>query len=129
MGSFQKIVLMIAVVILILALLIIGMSLIYSKKKTWPPNVASCPDWWVMDGSGNRAKCINVKDLGVCKPQGNMSHQVMDFNVGPFSSSNSSSTCNKYTWANRCKVTWDGITYGVSNPCNSSSTSSGSCSS
>jgi hypothetical protein len=119
MGGFQKIVLMIAVVILIISLLVIGISLMYSKKLSWPPNVSSCPDWWVVDGSGNGQKCINVKDLGTCKPQGGEKHLSMDFNVGPFSSTNSNSTCNKYTWANRCNVSWDGITYGVSNPCSS----------
>jgi hypothetical protein len=128
MGSFQKIVLLCAVVILIISLLVIGIVLSVSKKKNWPPSVSACPDWWIVDGSGNRQKCINVKDLGVCKPQGNMPHQVMDFNTGPFSGSNGN--CSKYTWANRCKVSWDGITYGVSNPCNStSSSSSSSCSS
>jgi hypothetical protein len=29
--------------------------------------------------------------------------------------------CNKYNWANTCGVTWDGITYGVKNPCDKSS--------
>lgn len=126
MGSFQKMVLLIAVIILIIALLIIGISLIYSKKNNWPPNIAQCPDWWVMDGSGNRAKCINVKDLGTCKAKNGQPHLTMDFNAGPFDPNNAQSTCNKYTWANRCNVTWDGITYGVDNPCNSSSSSSSS---
>ena len=122
MGRFQKVVIISAIVILIIALLIIGIALTYSKKNTWPPNVSSCPDWWIIDGSGNNQKCINVKDLGVCKPQGNIPHQVMDFNTSLFTGSNG--TCNKYTWANNCKVSWDGITYGVNNPCNDTSTTS-----
>ena len=121
MGSFQKMVIICAIVILLISLLIIGIALIKSKKSVWPPNVSACPDWWVMDGSGNQQKCINVKDLGICKAQGNTPHQVMDFNTSSFTGS--SGTCNKYTWANNCKVTWDGITYGVDNPCNSTSTS------
>ena len=121
MGRFQKIVLISAILILIIALLIIGVSLIYYKKTNWPPNVSACPDWWVLDGSGNNQKCINIKDLGVCKPQGNARHQTMDFNLSPFTGTNG--TCNKYTWANRCNVSWDGITYGVTtNPCSTTST-------
>jgi hypothetical protein len=115
MGRFQKIVIICAIVILLISLLIIGITLSKSNKSVWPPNVSACPDWWVLDGSGNRQKCINVKDLGVCKTK------TMDFNTSAFTGS--SGTCNKYTWANNCKVSWDGITYGVSNPCNSTSTS------
>jgi hypothetical protein len=115
MEAFQKTVLIVAVVILIISLLVIGIILISSRKSSWPPNVSACPDWWVVDGSGNRQKCINVKDLGVCKPQGNLKHQEMDFNTSIFTGS--SGLCNKYTWANKCKVTWDGVNYGVSSPC------------
>ena len=34
----------------------------------------------------------------------------------------SNGTCAKYSWANKCDVSWDGITYGVENPCNSTTT-------
>ena len=73
-----------------------------------------CPDYWVIDGSGNNAKCINVKDLGTCKSLGNK-HQTMNFNTSAFTGSQGA--CNKYNWATKCNVTWDGITYGVNNPC------------
>lgn len=119
MEVFQKTVLITAVVILIISLLVIGTVLHGTPKNNWPPNVSACPDWWLVDGSGNRQKCINVKDLGVCKPQGNQPHQVMDFSSSTFTGSNG--LCNKYNWANKCKVTWDGVTYGVSNPCSTSS--------
>ena len=116
MGSFQKFVLICAIVILIIALIIIGITLSYSNKNyVWPPNVPACPDWWVLDGSGNNQKCMNVKDLGVCNTK------QMDFNSSLFTGS--SGTCNKYNWANNCKVAWDGITYGVPNPCSTTSTS------
>ena len=38
-------------------------------------------------------------------------------------------TCSKYTWATRCGVTWDGITYGVNNPCATTTTATTSTSS
>jgi hypothetical protein len=115
MASFQKIVLISAIIILIVALVFIGISLHYSRNKVWPPTVASCPDWWIMDGSGNNTNCINIKDLGTCKPDGNLSHQEMNFNTSLFSGSKG--MCNKYTWAKNCNLTWDGITYGANNPC------------
>ena len=115
MATFQKIVLVTAIIILIVALIFIGVSLHYSRNKIWPPTIASCPDWWVLDGSGNNQKCINIKDLGTCKPNANLTHQEMNFNTAAFSGSNGN--CNKFTWAKNCDLAWDGITYGVSNPC------------
>ncbi len=123
MGEFQKLVLMIAVVILIIALLIISMLLIYGKKNDWPPSVSTCPDWWVQDAS---AVCVNVKDLGICPKSDGYQHQIMNFNAPQFTGS--SGSCNKYNWATKCKVTWDGITYGVDNPCDDSDSDSDSSS-
>jgi hypothetical protein len=123
MEGFQKIILTIAVIILVLSL--IFMAVVLNKAKgdeVWPPIIPSCPDWWILDGSGNKSTCVNVKDLGTCATQtiNNNKHQKMDFNVPAFSGSNgTSSSCAKYQWASKCDVSWDGITYGVENPCSS----------
>ena len=117
MGPFQKTVLIVAIVILIVVLVIIGLALAKSQDNNWPPMVPDCPDYWTIDGSGNKAICTNVKDLGTCPPKNGQAHLQMNFNTSAFTGSNG--TCNKYNWANNCNVTWDGITYGVSNPCNS----------
>ena len=114
-GGFQKTVLIVAIIFLIFNLVIISLGLNYSKKKNWPPMVPNCPDYWVSDGSGENATCKNVKDLGVCKPAEGDDHLIMNFNKAPFLGGDGN--CAKYTWANNCKVAWDGITYGVSNPC------------
>jgi len=114
-GPFQKIILIVAVVILIINLIVIALALQKSKKSNWPPIVASCPDYWLSDGSGNNITCTNIKNLGVCKPQSGKKHLTMNFNNAPFTGANGN--CAKYTWANNCKVAWDGLTYGVSNPC------------
>jgi hypothetical protein len=123
-GGFQKIVLFAAIIILIITLVVIGIALASSKNnRTWPPNVAACPDWWISDGSGNRAQCINMKDLGTCSAQTGQKHQTMNFNGPVFTGSNG--LCAKYTWAKKCKVAWDGVNYGVDNPCTSTSSSGG----
>ena len=122
-GGFQKIVLISAIIALIVTLVIIGITLSYKKSNVvWPPMLPSCPDYWISDGSGNKAKCINVQDLGTCPAQSGAPHQIMDFTGANFTGSNG--LCAKYTWANNCNVAWDGITYGVSNPCTTSSSSS-----
>ena len=52
MPSFQTIVIIIAVVLLIIALAFIGVSLKNSQSNTtWPPLVADCPDYWTTDAS------------------------------------------------------------------------------
>lgn len=115
MEGFQKFVLYAAIFVLILALIFIGMSLSRAKNPVWPPVIPNCPDYWVVDGSGNNTKCINVKDLGTCQASSGEKHLTMDFNDPTFAGTQG--TCNKYNWANNCGVSWDGITYGVSNPC------------
>lgn len=115
MNSFQKIVLIVAIITLIVTLIFIGVTLSYAKNDQWPPMVPDCPDYWMIDGSGNNSKCINVKNLGTCPPQSGEKHLTMDFNTPAYTGSNG--TCAKYTWAKKCGITWDGITYGVDNPC------------
>jgi hypothetical protein len=118
MEGFQKIVLFAAIIILIIALVFIGISLSYAKGQQWPPIVPNCPDYWVFDGSGNNTRCVNVKDLGTCPPTSGDKHLQMNFNTSPFTGTQGD--CSKYNWANRCGVSWDGITYGVTSPCQSS---------
>ena len=120
--SFQKIILGLALIGLIILLVIIGMSLSESSSQmVWPPVVGDCPDYWV-DLKGSGEACYNAKSLGKCNLPGTGEQNTMNFNVSPFNAENG--TCSKYTWATRCGVTWDGITYGVKNPCNTTSTSS-----
>ena len=115
MDGFQKIVLITAIIILIITLVVIGITLSKNSSSVdWPPVVPQCPDYWILDGSSNDANCVNVKDLGTCKSVGNK-HQTMNFNSSAFTGTDAA--CNKYNWATNCNVTWDGITYGVSNPC------------
>ena len=117
---FQKIVLSIAIGILIIMLVIIGMTLSKaSYEETWPPIVGDCPDYWV-DMSGNGEACLNSHSLGRCNVPTEGENGTMNFNQSPFTGDNG--TCSKYNWATGCKVTWDGITSGISNPCDTSTT-------
>jgi hypothetical protein len=122
MEGFQKIVVITAAIILLFSLVFMSIAIAKGSGETWPPVIADCPDWWIIDGSGNNSTCINVKDLGTCasQHQGNNRHQTMNFNTDIYSGSNGD--CNKYNWANKCNISWDGITYGVENPCSSTTT-------
>jgi len=103
--SFQKIVLAISAVLLILVLLMFGYAL-YNKRyeDKFPPVQAECPDYWeVHRGGDGIPMCVNVKELGSANCQ-----KEMDFSKFPFIGSDG--RCNKQKWARKCGVTWDGIT-------------------
>jgi hypothetical protein len=112
LGGFQKITLIIAIIILIVILIFIASALLSGRSNNaWPPIKSECPDWWISDGSGNKSMCVNRKNLGSCNSR------KKNFNTSQFTGSNG--LCAKYKWATGCKVSWDGITYGVPNPCDS----------
>jgi hypothetical protein len=119
--NFQKIVLIISIIVLLVILVVIGIMLSKSKsEENWPPVVGECPDYWV-DMSGNGEECFNTHSLGRCNIPGNTNDHMkntMNFNQLPFTGDNGN--CSKYRWATLCKVTWDGITSGVKNPCDNS---------
>jgi hypothetical protein len=101
---FQKTVSTVAIIILIIALSIIGITLYRQKfNSKYPPVIANCPDYW--DVSGNL--CINSMKLGnpSCKTVN------MDFTTGNFAGTNG--LCAKYHWARSCNLTWDGISDNV----------------
>jgi hypothetical protein len=109
MNNFQKIVLVIAIIILLALLVFISISLKSKQMREWPPVIGDCPDYWV-DTSGNGGNCVNVQNLGSCVSSTSGKPLTMDFSGSNFSGS--SGLCNKYNFANNCNVTWDGITYG-----------------
>ncbi len=116
--NFQKIVLIIAVIILIVSLVFIGIQIKKSNsKQDWPPLVPKCPDFWEMDGS-------------MCVPTDNAPpsscNVSTDFTIGVYSGTGGA--CEKRKWATDtdCKtsddkyapIAWEGITYGAKDPCN-----------
>ena len=113
--NFQKIILTIAIIVLIIMLVVIGLALSKaSHAETWPPVVGDCPDYWV-DMSGNGEGCFNKLSLGRCNVSKEGTPDYMNFNKSPFTGNDE--MCAKYRWATSCEVTWDGITSGVQNPC------------
>lgn len=113
MANFQRTTIIVALVLLILSLMFIAYVLHTVKNNSkWPPLTGDCPDYWV-DLSGNGAQCVNVMDLGTCNTPGK--HSTMNFAQAPYVGVGG--MCAKYTWATKCGITWDGITSGVSNPC------------
>ena len=106
MPSFQKITVIIALVMLIICLIFVGVSLYNSKYHSeYPPVVGNCPDYWI----DNNGVCDNVKSLGDC------TKTSKDFSGDRWQGDKG--LCNKYNWANNCQLTWDGITNATEDPC------------
>jgi hypothetical protein len=104
MSTFRKTLLGVAIILLIIALVMIGVSMANSKyNQKFPPIVADCPDYWTRKDN----LCINKKRLGtqVC-------HKDMDF-TNSAQWTGSDGVCNKKKWAQGCNLTWDGITNNI----------------
>jgi hypothetical protein len=112
--SFQQTVLIIAVLVLVVLLIAVATMLHWNAKEQWPPVVGDCPDYW-MDLSGNGGECVNTHSLGTCNLPTKGDKNPANFAQSPYVGIGG--TCAKYKWASQCDVTWDGITSGVPNPC------------
>ena len=102
--SFQKIVLIIAGVFLILTLILFGLALRNKKQRsTYPPVTSQCPDYWEFEKDSTGANiCVNVKNLGDTN-----CNKRMNFQEGKWTGKDG--LCNKKSWAKDCKLVWDGV--------------------
>ena len=109
LNSFNKTLLFSAIVVLIIVLIIVGVMLQYALfNANYPPVISDCPDYWdVSLNDENEVFCKNVirKNSGICA---NNEYPVSQFyNTG---SNDNEVICEKYKWAKRCNIHWDGIT-------------------
>jgi|TARA_B100000575_G_C23066858_1_gene614340 type IV secretory pathway TrbF-like protein len=104
MSNFQRIVMTVAIVILIICLIAIGIAMYNSKySKVYPPVVADCPDYWLDLGDVGGADCVNVKNLG-----SDNCNKTMNFTTDVWTGDDG--LCYKSKWAKACDLTWDGVT-------------------
>lgn len=97
--GFQKTVLYVAVVVLVLSLMFTAVALYVSNGDyNYPPVASDCPDYWITTGAPGTEICTNVHRVG---------------NYGDDKCTHvpeKGGICAKYKWANDCKMTWNGIT-------------------
>lgn len=111
LSSFNKIVLIIATIVLIVALLILGYFLnVALLNDSYPPVISECPDYWdVSLNSLGQKECINVSTIN----SGNGSSECNTLNISIFTEAGSdknSIICEKKKKANECGLNWDGVT-------------------
>jgi len=103
---FNKVVLFVAIVLLIVILFGVGYAMKKAKNYTkYPPILADCPDYWEIveereDGSPRR--CKNNRNMGNSKCK-SLNTDLTKFK-GP------TGIIEKCKWAKQCGVVWDGIT-------------------
>jgi hypothetical protein len=98
MQGFQRTVLIVAAVMLVIALVVIGMMIRSAVTEVeWPPQTSTCPDYWLESArgicttshgqnGGVSSGTLNVAGKGMATPQ------------------------QRCDWARKNKVMWDGIT-------------------
>jgi hypothetical protein len=128
MDSFQIIVLAIATAVLIIILAVLGVGMTnYSKKTPFPPIANNCPDFWQVGADRKTCKIPTMQEKNTGKiylggyipfsatpgtndyvPGFDVANSTIDFN-NPEWILNRNSVCNKQLWANKYKITWDGV--------------------
>ena len=123
MDAFQKIVLVVATIILITLLIIVGMLLSKdNKNKNFPPNALVCPDYWkeveenVCQSTGtNKGEWTNDVDTKIYF--GSDYTDIQKYDDENYKNNEKSNitltgteTCKKKKWANHWNIKWDGIT-------------------
>jgi hypothetical protein len=106
--SFNSIVMIVAIGMLIVSLAIIGIALKNQKNNiTFPPVISDCPDYYtsVKNPEGTDYLCnkdtnLSTNDDTECNTIDN-SHTKFKGLGG---------LCAKKKWADNCGITWDGVT-------------------
>jgi len=105
--SFQRIVLTIAAILLIVVLAVFAVLLYNKAAVKFPPEISNCPDYFVMkkkteDGGVGEMVCYNDKTLG-----DSSCGRWYDTSKVPQTKAGKKEKCLK---AKRCRWTWEGIT-------------------
>lgn len=100
MDAFQKIVLVVATIILITLLIIVGMLLSRdNKNKNFPPNALVCPDYWKEVGENecqpDYIKNTNIGDWNNANPD-NIDNTIADSGKVYFGTDSTPSNATKY---------------------------------
>ena len=94
---------------LIVTLVVVGYYMSLAKEKqTYPPSVADCPDYYSLDVSGN---CVIGKNIFASQPL-DVSCNKQNFSQAKYKVQGTdykSGLCAKKLWANKCNVSWDGV--------------------
>jgi len=122
MAGFQKVVLIVALVIFSISILFIAAMIANNNsKKKWPPETATCPPYFeVVDitdqttGKVTGKKCEQLKNstgdaIPIAYPTDVSGVACNEYPSGTVTLS-SKTNKDKCDWATKCNIVWDGIT-------------------
>jgi hypothetical protein len=99
--SFRKVAVLIAIIVFLALIPVITIVIMRAnnKKKRWVPIVSECPDYWKISKSKDgHVRCKpDKKNADYASPYGFFSYQLP-------------TKMNKYEYAIKNNITWDGIT-------------------
>ena len=111
MESFQRSVVIVFIIILLITLAFVSVMLYNAKyNQTFPPVIPNCPDYWLDNSKGDNINCFNIKNLGAEACKRDMDFSTADYKGNP-------GLCKKKKWATDCQITWDGISNNDSIKC------------
>lgn len=127
MDYFYKITMMVAIIILILILTYIGITMSngsFTSTQVFPPQYASCPDYWDAVKQGDQIFCkvpmpkaesgnpnvgqIYDSDNNLVLNTSNTSE--FQNNMIEFDEAKWGGICEMKTWSERYGIVWDGVT-------------------
>ena len=112
MEGFEKKVLIVAGIILVVSLVLVLIFILMSKgNQKYPPVESECPDYWELgpvSDDNQKLVCKNVKGLGDSTP-------YVDPDSREFQGVDG--LCNKQNWAREHNVTWEGVTEPTKDAC------------
>ena len=104
--SFQKTVLIIALIVLSVMLFFIALAMRGLKKSQgYPPEIAECPDYWTKNSNG---KCKRPDNFD--SPNFGTAKDDIDCGLFPPSGTEGTGEEAKKTFSANCTLEWDGIT-------------------
>ena len=108
--GFQKNVLVVALVILVIAIVFMAAIIQASEeKKKWPPEISTCPPYYklVHEGDERIPHCQFIDSNRVIGDPDGGGNECRKFSLMEGNRRRDNNW--KKTWAQRCKVHWDGI--------------------
>lgn len=113
--TFQKTVLIVAFVVLIICLTILGLMIRSAVKNgEFPPEISFCPDYWKTSYNKNGGLvCLNSLGMPKGKDGGVAPCDTIDLSDSKYQGMGPKAMRSKCEIANACHVTWDGVTNGT----------------
>jgi hypothetical protein len=104
--DFYTTLFVVTVVFSVIMLCFVGYFMSISRKnETYPPSIADCPDYYTLNSTGI---CNAGSNITTSDPVCNSEDFTKDI-YKPSGTNFTSGLCAKKQWANKCNVTWDGI--------------------